>query len=273
MYIYICMHSGCWGGCHSVGCPCLFRCERSAAQSQWWRIILLWRLFDFGCGWVMSICEWVTSYVWVSHVTHVLSHATHLDESCHACEQNCATHILHVRLFVFGCARVSSHMCMSNVTHVNESPRTYECVTAHMWMGQVTRVNASCHTLGYSSSSGVHESCHTCAWVTSHMWMSHVTHMNESRHTREGVTPHIWMRDFTHSNVSCHACKCVVSHASSTGYTLSVGLVTNVNESRHTTRSVMSRVKMSRVTHILNRLHSLSSGVDEYRVAKTHRIP
>jgi len=84
-----------------------------------------------------------------------MSHVTHVNESCHACEW------------------VMSRMWMSHVTHVNESCHACEWVMSCMWMSHVTHVN---------------ESCHACEWVMSRMWMR-----DESIHTCEWVMSHTWM--------------------------------------------------------------------------------
>jgi len=116
--------------------------------------------------WVISLCEWVLSHVWMCHVTH-------MNESCYTYE--CVMSHMWV-----------SHITvwMSFVTHMNVSRHTYEWVMSHIRMRHVTHMSESYHR--------VNESCHTYEWVTSHIWMSHVTHMN------------IWIRHVKHMNESCH---------------------------------------------------------------------
>jgi len=152
-------------------------------------------------------CERVTTHIWMSHVTHewvmshlwmnhfsaspsllphtssmghetlnrVMSHMwtrhghdTHMNESCHTCEQ----------------AMAMTHIWMSHVTHVNNPwPwHTYEWDMSHM--------NETCHTHGRVISPSLPPRmsvmCRvTYELVTSHIWMSHGhdIHMNESCHT------------------------------------------------------------------------------------------
>jgi len=94
---------------------------------------------------------------------------------------------------------------ISHATHMNESCHTYEWVMSHIWMSHVTYewgmpARTSTPALSSQSSSTSHvthmnESCHTCEWVMSHIWMSHVTHMNEAcRHALfvSCLFPHIF---------------------------------------------------------------------------------
>jgi len=55
----------------------------------------------------------------------IMSHVTHMNESCHTCQW------------------VIPHIWMSHVTHVNESCHTYEWVMWHIWTSHVTRMNES----------------------------------------------------------------------------------------------------------------------------------
>jgi len=58
--------------------------------------------------------EWVMSHIWMSHVTHGMSHVTHIDASCHTYEW------------------VMSHIWMSHITHMNESWMSHGCVMSHI---------------------------------------------------------------------------------------------------------------------------------------------
>jgi len=75
------------------------------------------------------ICEWVMSYVWMSHVTCV-------NELCHMCE------------------RVMSRVWMSHVTCVNESCHMCEWVKSHTWMSYATYVQRVGHALVPRATKG-----------------------------------------------------------------------------------------------------------------------
>jgi len=126
--------------------------------------------------WVMSIYEFATSQVWMSHVQ--------TKESC--LDTNSMSHTYEW---------VMSHIWMSHVIRMNELCHAYEWVMSHVWMSHVTHMN---------------ESCHTYEWVMSHIWMSHVIHMSESCHSYEWVISHIWMSQVTHMNESCHTYEWVI---------------------------------------------------------------
>ena len=198
----------------------------------------------------MSICIYIwVSYVtnmytygftrraWriVSHVTHMMSHVTHINESCHTCEWFMShiwvSHVTHMYICMIAQdawegLRVMSHIwvrnvthMMSHVTHMSESCQIYEWVMSHIWVSHVTHLSESCHTYEWvmahiwvSYVTHMSESWQTYEWVMSHIWMSHVTHMNESCHTYEWVMSHIWMSHVTHMNESCHTYEWVMSH-------------------------------------------------------------
>jgi len=103
----------------------------------------------------------LSSHIWVSHVTH-------MNEPCHTCDwvmsHKCMNHVTCVTWIV-----------MSHVTRVDQIV-LYTCVTrpihlcdiflsSHIWMSHVTYMN---------------ESCHVYRWVASHIWMSHVTDIKET---------------------------------------------------------------------------------------------
>jgi len=67
--------------------------------------------------------EWVTSHIWMSHVTR-------MNRWCHTCEW------------------VMSHIWMSHITYLNSWCRTYGWVISHTGMRHVTYLNESCHTYG-----------------------------------------------------------------------------------------------------------------------------
>jgi len=174
---------------------------------------------------------WVTSRIWMSHVTHMdeschaygwvtsriwMSHVTHMDESCHA----------------YGW--VMSRIWMSHVTHMDESRHANRCIMSRIWMSYVTHLTAlvMCHVTHTEESWCTHvwvmwciwishvthlttpkdESCYTHRWVMSRIWGSHVTHMDESSHTPWSVK---MPRDGAQRNrrgentTKCLPCTCV----------------------------------------------------------------
>jgi len=169
--------------------------------------------------------EWVTSHIWMSHVTHV-------NESCHT-------------------YRVMSHIWMSHVTHINQSRHTYEWVMSNMWMSHTSHMNESRN----ASHIWIHHG--------RHIWTSHGTHINESRHTNEWVHScatclnytefiHVWRDSFTYIHFTMYVCshmyKWVMSHIHHmykwvmthlhTYISQCVYVVTRINESCHTTSHV-----------------------------------
>jgi len=174
---------------------------------------------------------------WMSQSRMRMSHVTHMNGSCHACEW------------------VMSHMWMRHDTHVNvkshhtylitrrlgsrnvnESRHTCKYVMSHMWISHDVKMGSVIH---------VNESCHTFEWFMPHMWISNVTHVDESYYTCEYVMSHVWKSHATHANVSSHTCEwvmtcvCVMSH-------MWISNVTRLNESHHTCECVISHVWTSR---------------------------
>jgi len=145
----------------------------------------------------------------MSHVTYewVMSHITHMSESCHTYE------------------RVTSHTNESH--HTRKGGRTTQtemlrnldglCHTCE-WV--MLRIKESCY-IWVSHITRMTQSCDTYTWVMPHTWrsrvkdeqriqrccgifMGHVTHVNESYHTHEGVMAHITMSHVTHTKESLH---------------------------------------------------------------------
>jgi len=80
----------------ACACVCVCMCVHMYA-CECVRVLLCMRIY---------ICTWVTSHIWMSHVTH-------MNESRHTCEW------------------ATSHIGMSHVTHMHESRQTYEWVMSH----------------------------------------------------------------------------------------------------------------------------------------------
>jgi len=97
----------------------------------------------------------------------------------------------------------------------------------------------------------MHESCHTYEWVTSHIWMSHVTRLWWIRVDSVEHVFQMCLRHVTHMKETCHTQESIASR-----------IWTRMNTSRHVyekgihkSRSVMSRVWMSHVTHMDGSCH------------------
>jgi len=152
------------------------------------------------CEWIVSHCRhstrisfhavsssWVTSHIWMSHVTHMIEACLTYEWMSHVTLQTYMPYQLHtvssprVNLRIW--EWVMSLPWLTHVTHMHESCHTYEWVTSHTWMSHHTHMNESCHTadiyavpfcrLPFCRSSEV--KLLTWEWVTSHTWMSHVT--------------------------------------------------------------------------------------------------
>jgi len=157
--------------------------------------------------------ECVMSHIWMSHVTHVMSHVTlmsmwciirwawqwvmsnmrmshvsYVHESCQICE--CVmprwewlspyiwmSHATYLNESCHTCERVTSCKWVSHATYTSRF-WTCECVMLHMWMSHATQMCVmfwACEWLNHVAC--VNESCHVCVWVTSHVWMSHATYV------------------------------------------------------------------------------------------------
>jgi len=119
----------------------------------------------------------------------LLSHATHIQKSCHVYDWV----MLHIRLGCHADDRVMggvystsnqswimAHIWMSHITPKIVSWYADECVMSRVWLSHVTTWGPQ---MLYSTSD--------MKWVMAHMddswhtWMNHVTHMKESWHAPE----------------------------------------------------------------------------------------
>jgi len=174
------------------------------------------------------------TYGWV-HVTHQMSHVTHMSKSRHICPW--VTSQINW---------VMSHISTSHVTHIHESCHTYQRVMSHSSSSAVT-----CLERAMSHVTHIDESCHTYGRVMSRIWMSHVTHMDESCHAYGWVMSHIWMSHCKYVNdvankksLKCINCR-VQCHVVN-----KMSHVTHIHRSCHTYSWVMSRIWISHVTHV-----------------------
>jgi len=164
-----------------------------------------------------------------------------------------------------------SHVWKSHSTHIKESCNTYDAVTLHIWMNHVIDMHESCDTyesVMYLRKEAIewavgdecvithtNESCHTYEWVYSiHTIKSHQTYgwvMSLQKNAIQSavgdawVMTHIWMRHVTHANESRHTyeslCTCERTQSNKQS---------EMHESCHTCKWVMSLMKMSQVTRM-----------------------
>jgi len=84
--------------------------------------------------------EWVTSHIWMSHVTHVNNscHAyiyvweRHTSVTWYVWERHALVTISYGVIKAFTYERVTSHIWISHVTHMNESCHTHESFMSHV---------------------------------------------------------------------------------------------------------------------------------------------
>jgi len=131
--------------------------------SEWgvmsWIYFLFYEEQQFASEKTSATYEWVTSHVWMSHVTHI-------NESLHTYEW------------------VMLHIWMSHVTNMNQSCHTYEWFTSHIWMRHVTHMHDSRHTYELFMSlmwmSHVNESCYSYEWILCHTYRFSFTRSSSS---------------------------------------------------------------------------------------------
>ena len=166
MYAYVC---AVWAGCccgwvRRVSCDCC-RFMRAVALERWWAFP--WMSHATHVNESCHTYEWIMAHVW-------LSHATRKKESFYS-----TVALEHFYGWVM------SHEFVRHLTHRNEMCHTLKWVMALVWMSLVMPF----HTYEqWRWSIFMNESCHICEWVITHMWMSHVIRLNESWRTYEWVT-------------------------------------------------------------------------------------
>ena len=136
--------------------------------------------------------EWVTSHIWMSHVTHMneswhtyewvmshiwMRHRTHMNESWHTWHSHvetrstwcaCVLQCFALCCSVLHCVAVYCSV-LQNVAVCCTHPKPYtlrhvahEWVMAHIWMSHGTHVTPACHgrqCYRHSTMSGIHSHC------------------------------------------------------------------------------------------------------------------
>jgi len=160
--------------------------------------------------------EWVTPHTCMSQVSHEIeswhthecfmtryisalyprmSHATHMDESCHTWH------------WVMAHAWMCHDLSYLRLALLNESCHTHECVMPH--------IRLSWHT---------HESIMTRHISAPYPWIIHATHMNESPHTwmsqvSHGIVSSQWDRQISSRNKSWHGMPHTATHCNTLQHT------------------------------------------------------
>jgi len=125
--------------------------------------------------------EWVTSHVWMSHVTHT-------SKWCRTYEWG----VSHIWMRHVANMNKSWHICAAAVKRMNESLRASKGIlqtrirqVVHVWRSHVAHTSEWCRTYG---------------WVMSCICMSHVAHMNESQRTgaAAALLHNAWVSSFAH---------------------------------------------------------------------------
>jgi len=153
------------------------------------------------------IYDQVMSHIWMSH-------ATHMNESCHTMNQSC-------------------NIRMSHVMHTTTSCCTYERVTSHLWTSHVayrlTNIQSPCNTLQHTATR-YNTQQHTA--THSNILQHTATHCNTLQHTATRCNTKIWdsqvHRAITGASICASICKW---------------------ESRHICQRVTSHMWTSHVTH------------------------
>jgi len=92
-------------------------------------MIKSWRPWMSHVAYMNESChlnDWVTSHIWMSHVTPIGSSSAPQPRSSHVTSMN-----------------KSWHLCLSHVTYMNESRHIKGWVTSHVWISHVTLAGSS----------------------------------------------------------------------------------------------------------------------------------
>jgi len=147
---------------HSYVCHDLFICPRgSSCYSE--------NALEVPFSWI----PWVFSHIWMSH-------ATHINQSCHTYEW------------------VMPHVKIGRVTHMNASCHTYESVVSHIWMSHATHMNQSCHT--YECVIHMCAMTHSYAW---HVWLIRTCDMTYAYVCPNSSMYVTWLMDMSAVTFSC----------------------------------------------------------------------
>jgi len=157
--------------------------------------------------------EWVTSHIWVIHVT-LMNESRHTYESFML--HSWMSHVTHMSHSCYTHEWVTSHTWTMHVTQMNESHHAYERVMSHVWMGHVTQASetplhkhlklqgiSEVYVVGVAfdycvGSTGYHS---YVSLSHTHSFMCHMNHTNERHDSLIYVTWRFRMCDMPHSCV------------------------------------------------------------------------
>jgi len=90
----------------------------------------------------VKIHEWVTSRIWMSHVSHNwMSRVLYVNESCLILQRGKAS---SGDEDIWKYMKISINIWMNHVSYMNESCLIYEWVMSYIWMSHVLCMNESC---------------------------------------------------------------------------------------------------------------------------------
>jgi len=214
--------------------------------------------------------EWVMSYVWMGHATHVMRQVPRVNESCRiwdvqpylcvcacvmcatisvcVCVRDVCNHIcVCVRVWCeqpylwpylcvcacVMCATISVCVCLCDVcNHICD----HICVCVRVWCVQPDLCVCACVMCATISVCVCVCDVHNriCAFTYWYQLCSHFIHVNESCHTYEWVVSHTWMRHVSYA-IRNDICVCALIDTSFAVISQRLTChVTHVNESCHT---------------------------------------
>jgi len=105
---------------------------------------------------------------------------------------------------------------MSHATHMNESCHTYEWVMSHIWMSHVTPMNKSCHThewvMSHTWMSHTYECVIAHEWMNYVIHaLTHLESLTHGTHKSRGI-PFLQRSLISHTTESCHTYEWVMAH-------------------------------------------------------------
>jgi len=127
-------------------------------------------------------CEWIVSYIWMNH-------GTHMNQSCHTCD-------------------MTDHTCKWGMSRINESWHTCEWVISHVWMSHAMHASDSRHThervivlneLYQLLIDLLLAHTHTHTYTHTHAHTYTHTHTHTHTHARPNTCTHAYMNSHTHA--------------------------------------------------------------------------